>query len=115
MSKKPTVYLSGKISGLKEPVAQAKFEKAERMFIDFGYDVVNPMKLDHDHDRTWCEYMKRDIKALCDCTMICMLPNWEESRGAVVEHTIAQMIGIPVFYEAEMYPENEISMQLNNQ
>jgi hypothetical protein len=45
--------------------------------------------------------MKEDIIALCQCDRVIMLPNWKDSKGAIIENLIATMIGIPIFYANE--------------
>jgi hypothetical protein len=100
----PKIYISGKITGLEN--ASELFAEAELLLAEMGLQPVNPMKLDHNHDRTWEDYMKHDIKAMCDCSMIYMLTNWTESRGAHIEHTLAQKIGMPVFYQADLINGN---------
>ena len=44
--------------------------------------------------------MKEDVKALCECDIIYMLSNWTDSKGAIIEHTIAMYLGLKVQYEA---------------
>jgi len=44
--------------------------------------------------------MKEDVKALCECDEIFMLSNWIDSKGAIIEHTIAMYLGLKVCYEA---------------
>ncbi len=44
--------------------------------------------------------MKEDVKALCECDVIYMLSNWTDSKGAIIEHTIAMYLGLKVQYEA---------------
>lgn len=43
--------------------------------------------------------MKEYVKALCECDEIFMLKNWTDSKGAIIEHTIAMYLGIKVKYE----------------
>ena len=55
--------------------------------------IINPMKLDHSqHDKSWEAYMKVCIIARCQCDMIAMLPNWQDSKGANVELEIATQL-----------------------
>jgi hypothetical protein len=98
MKKLHLIYISGQITG-NEKNAFKEFERAEKRLQKLGYLVVNPMKLSHDHDRTWQSYMKDDIRALLQCDGIYMLPNWKESKGAIIEHDLATNLGIGVFYE----------------
>ena len=93
------IYISGKISGI-ENEAPELFAKAERELQAKGFETVNPMKLNHQHDKSWHSYMKEDVKALCECDVIYMLSNWTDSKGAIIEHTIAMYLGLKVQYEA---------------
>lgn len=95
---KKKIYVSGKISGI-ENEAIALFENAEKQLIKQGYKVINPMKLPHNHDKSWQSYMKEDIKALCGCDEIFMLNNWLDSKGAVLEQYIASLLGLKINYE----------------
>ena len=91
-------YISGKISGI-ENAAPELFEKAEKQLQAKGFKTVNPMTLNHKHDKSWHSYMKEDVKALCECDVIYMLSNWTDSKGAIIEHTIAMYLGLKVQYE----------------
>ena len=106
------VYISGKISGI-ESKAPLLFEAAERELLSYGHSVVNPMKLPHDHDKSWHSYMKDDIRAMCDCDAIYMLRNWTDSKGAIVEHGLAATLGLKLIYESNAMPatwyKNEFS------
>jgi hypothetical protein len=95
------VYISGRITGIEEEAPQL-FDKAEIKLLEDGYEVVNPMKLNHQHDKSWHSYMREDIKALCDCDTIYMLSNWKESKGAIIEMEIACHLGLKVIYEGEL-------------
>jgi len=99
------IYISGKISNIEEE-AKELFAKAEKELQEKGFETVNPMALNHQHDKSWHSYMKVDIKALCDCDEIFMLLNWVDSKGAIIEHTIAMYLGIKVRYESDPYSNN---------
>ena len=93
------IYISGKISGI-ENEAPELFAKAELELQSKGFETVNQMTLNHNHDKSWHSYMKEDVKALCECDTIYMLNNWTDSKGAIIEHTIAMYLGLKVQYEA---------------
>lgn len=40
--------------------------------------------------------MRADIKVLVDCDGIALLPGWEKSPGATLEHSIARGLGLRV-------------------
>jgi hypothetical protein len=89
------VYISGKISGLDLEEAKNKFETAENALKSSGYEVVNPMKLPHNHDKKWESYMKECIKALMDCTHFYVIPeNLFSSRGAIIEIQLCIDLGL---------------------
>lgn len=92
------IYISGKITGI-ENQAPALFEAAENYLTSLGYQVINPMKLPHNHGKTWAEYMREDIKALCDCDAIYFLKNWIDSNGACIEFWLADDLHIEKFYQ----------------
>lgn len=89
------VYISGQITGLPEPVYKKLFSDAERTLKAMGYDVVNPAKKGIVPGYKWTDYMKEDIKQLCDCDAIYFLSNWVNSRGAIMERDIAKQLLIP--------------------
>lgn len=92
------VYISGQITGLEESEYKELFNEAEDVLLSFGYEPINPIVLDEAEatkDWTWHDYMKRDIKLLCGCDYIYLLPNWKNSKGAKFEYMIADMLQIP--------------------
>jgi len=92
------IYISGKITGI-ESEAPKLFALAEEGLKAKGYTVVNPITIKHDHDKSWNSYMKEDIKAMLDCDEVYMLKNWRESKGAIIELSIATAVGLKINYE----------------
>lgn len=78
---KKTIYIAGKITGM-EHVASFLFAEAELKLKAKGYEVVNPMKLPHNHNKKWISYMRECHRAMSHCDGIYFLDNWEESNGA---------------------------------
>lgn len=97
MAKK--VYISGKISGLKYIDALYNFQTAEDDLIAKGCEVVNPMKLDHDHDKSWKSFMRVDLKAMLDCDTIYMLEGYKDSPGAMVEFRLACDLKMKILFQ----------------
>lgn len=94
-------YISGSISADLQN-APRKFADAEkRVSAMLGGDVINPMKLPHNAGATWEQYMAVDIMELIGCDAIYMLPCWQQSPGARLEHAIAAQIGMRIIYEQE--------------
>ena len=104
------IYISGAITGLPYDEAKGNFAKAETDAIRLvgkmasaskEIVLVNPMKLEHKTDATWEDYMEVDIAALLRCDMIYMMKNWQNSKGARVEHAIAIELGLLVIFESK--------------
>lgn len=89
------IYLSGPMTGLPEYNYPAFHDAAKRLR-EQGHDVVSPAELHGDDILTWEQYMRADIKALCDCDTLALLPGWESSRGAHLELHIAHRLGIRI-------------------
>ena len=76
------IYISGKISGLPLNMVQERFDDAESLLSELGFDVVNPMKNGLDPNEKWIKHLCKDIELLDSCDAIYMMDNWVESRGA---------------------------------
>ena len=89
-----TIYISGPISGLPDGNRPAFAEMAVT-WRSKGWEVVNPHELfNAEVEESWEGYMRKDLAALLTCTHIVMLPGWEHSRGARLERTVADAVGI---------------------
>lgn len=103
------VYISGRITGINYHVAYGLFDQAEKHLADHGHTPINPMKLKHDHGKSWEEYMVVDISALLTCEAIFMLPNWGQSKGARIEYAIAREMNLKIMFQE--YPGPVIIQQ----
>ena len=91
------IYISGKITD--NPNYKADFEAAELALKIAGFQPVNPAEEHLPDGATWADYMRHDIKLLCDCDAIYMLNGWRKSGGAKFEHMLAQDLGMEIIYE----------------
>ena len=89
------IYISGPMSGLPDLNFPA-FHAAAAALRAKGFDAVNPAELNADNQGDWASCMKADIKALCGCTALALLPGWEDSRGAHLEVHLAHRLGMKV-------------------
>lgn len=83
------------MSGLPEmnfPAFTAEAARLRRM----GITVVNPACNGLPANADWNDHMREDIRLLMDCDTIHMLPGWQKSRGATLEHQIAVALGFSV-------------------
>lgn len=92
-------YIAGKITGLPEEQYTAKFERAEKELIELGLHPISPIKLPHQHSKSWEDYMREGIRALMLCDQVYALANWEDSNGAIIEVNLALSLGMNVIYQ----------------
>lgn len=89
------IYLSGPMTGLPELNFPA-FMVAASALRAKGMQVVNPAELNPDPAAGWAQCMRVDIKALCDCAALALLPGWQNSKGAHLELQIAHRLGLQI-------------------
>jgi Domain of unknown function (DUF4406) len=96
---KTRVYLAGGMTGHPE----LNFPLFHRMAASLrasGYEVMNPAEICPDPTAKWEDCMRADLAALVTCDAIALLPGWEKSRGASLEHTVAMALGMrPIFLQ----------------
>ena len=99
MNDPKVIYIAGPMSGLPQYNCPA-FEEAERLLKNWFPDsaIINPAKNFGD-DRTldYAIYMRQSIHQLLMADAICLLPEWENSRGARIEREIADCLNLKVF------------------
>lgn len=54
-------------------------------------------------DHSWQCYLRYDLEKLVMCDEIVMLPGWEGSPGASVEHKVATMLGLEINYWCDVH------------
>lgn len=92
------IYISGKITGTDDYIA--RFAAAEEKLTKAGYKVVNPARTNATlPDLDWKQYMDVCIVLIDFCDSIYMLSDWEESKGAKIEHKIAEKKKKFIIYE----------------
>ena len=101
------LYLSGPITGLPD-LNKPVFEAATKALVAVGHQVLNPhvvCTIMSSHNckgpctpsedlLPWADYLRADLASmLYDCDALAMLPGWENSRGAQLEHHVATALG----------------------
>lgn len=96
------VYIAGPMTGLPELNFPAFHRVAARLRAQ-GHEVANPAEINADPTMGWNTCMRRDIPELVTCDAIVLLPGWERSKGATLEHHIARALdmGVRELTEAE--------------
>lgn len=97
------IYLSGAITGVKN--YKKLFKKAENMVRKYFPDaeIINPATYFEKNNIDTANfdyetYIIEDLKLLKSCNYICMLPNWETSRGSQLEFDFANIANKAVIY-----------------
>lgn len=91
------VYISGPISGY-HPACVPIFAHAAKLLRSRGYAVINPLELPHNHDKLWGSYMSECIIALLSCDAIYILPDYDLSKGSLLELHIARNLELLIFF-----------------
>lgn len=92
------IYIAGKITGLPIEETQEKFSIEAMNIMRQGHTPVNPMELEHNHDKIWESYMKECIAALVTCDAILIMPCSFDSPGAMIERRIAKDLNMQIIY-----------------
>jgi len=99
-------YIAGPMTGYPDHNIPAFFAAEERLRA-LGYKPNNPARNNgptateaiedaRNSGLSWSDYMRLDIRRLALCDSICVLPGWQNSKGANLEVDIAERLGIPV-------------------
>src|ERR1700744_6276506 len=88
------IYISGPMTGIPKFNFPA-FIAAEAELKLHGYTVESPHHNgESEPGKTWEDYMRLAITQMMKCHEIYLLPGWEASRGAVIEHDLALKLGM---------------------
>lgn len=117
------VYIAGPMTGIKDWNFPAFFQ-AEEELTALGFDVINPAHNDgatvqealqsagspESPNKLWSDYMKRDLPHVMSVDMLCLLPGWQNSRGAQLEVHVAKALGLPlmVLKDGKLVPRLEV-------
>ena len=93
--KNQRIYLSGPMTGIPENNFPAFNFWAARLRAD-GYDVVSPAEI--QEAGTWELCLRADLRELCTCDAIALMPGWEGSKGANLELHVAHRVGMRVLH-----------------
>lgn len=100
---KTRVYIAGPMSGF-EKFNYPAFHEAESKLREAGYEPVNPAlphQISDDGDSfaegvTYQDCLREALQALLTCDGVALLPGWELSKGAKLEHHVATVLGFDV-------------------
>lgn len=90
------LYLAGPMTGYPEHNIPA-FLVMGAALRSRGLQVVIPCEGVEQEERTWEEWMARDIAMMMQCDGVAVLEGWEASRGASLEVFINDQLARPTF------------------
>lgn len=90
------IYIAGAISN--NPDYEKQFEQAERMLLEEGHAVLNPVK---NWGFDYKDYIDMGLCELMRCEAIYLLEGWESSPGAQLELHYAKLTGLQVYEQHE--------------
>ena len=88
------VYIAGPITGHDDYIV--KFNSAEGRIRTRGHEPVNPAR---NEANDYKGYIDKGLEQLKECDAIYMLRGWELSKGALLERSYAQTVGLTIMYE----------------
>lgn len=89
------IYLSGPMSGIADNNFPA-FHEWAAILRGQGYEVVSPAEI--QEAGTWELCLRADLRELCTCDGIALMPGWENSKGANLELHVAHRLGMKVIH-----------------
>lgn len=94
---KAKIYIAGKVSGENIHECTIKFGKAQKDLEALGYEAINPLAVVNDWKCTWHKAMRQCISRLMKADALLVLPDYQQSKGAMIERMIAELIEMPVY------------------
>lgn len=94
-------YLAGPMTGLPE-FNYPQFHEVANELRARRLTVVNPAEndtgaFDVAFGKPWEYYMRLALRGLTVCDEVCLLPGWQDSRGARLERLVAEALGMRVW------------------
>lgn len=85
------IYIAGAITN--NPDYKEQFIAAEQLLRAAGHEVLNPIR---NTGEVYKDFIDKGLAQLQKCEAICMLPGYEESRGATLELKYAETVGLQI-------------------
>ena len=94
------MYVAGPMTGYPDLNFPAFHRETARLRSE-GAHVINPAEINTDPGMSWEQCLRADIRELATCDAIVLLPGWEQSKGALLEHHIALQLGLIVLHAGQ--------------
>ncbi|MEI6871423.1 MAG: DUF4406 domain-containing protein [Verrucomicrobiota bacterium] len=100
ITKEDIVYIAGPMTGLEDFNHNAFVCAASDVWGEFGCAVHNPAKSFRSNKTLSRKtYMRHCINMIMESTAIYLLRGWEGSTGARLEKSIAEELGLKIYYQ----------------
>jgi hypothetical protein len=101
------IYVAGPMTGIPQ-FNYPEFFRVSNALRELGHTVINPAETNgptieealRDVDanpRSWEYYMRKDVRSVAKVDALCLLPGWQNSKGARLEVTVARALGMPIY------------------
>ena len=78
------------------------FLKASDKLSEMGYEAVYINITGDDYAANHGEHQKKMLMEMLTCGSVFFLSGWETSKGAIMQNTVAQTLGMDLYYETNM-------------
>jgi hypothetical protein len=101
------IYISGPMTGIPQ-FNYPEFFRVANALRELGHFVINPAETNgltveealrdvEANPRSWDYYMRKDVMSVSSVDALCLLPGWQNSKGARLEVTVAKSLGLPIY------------------
>lgn len=101
------IYIAGPMSSVQDHNYPEFFRVAAELRA-LGHGVVNPAETNGPtledalrdvlvNPMEWEDYMRVDLRSITRVDALCLLPGWQNSKGARLEVTVAKELGMPLY------------------
>lgn len=94
---KVKVYIAGRITG--DENYKAKFEATQRYIERINYTALNPATM--PEGMSPADYMRICFAMMETADIVAFLPDYKESKGAMLEHAWCEYTGKPFYHITE--------------
>ncbi|KAA6350926.1 Chromosomal replication initiator protein DnaA [termite gut metagenome] len=108
------IYISGKITGLPWQEVKDKFQAAQDLLEELGFEATNPLNNGLSFNDDWKKHIVCDIGNLLSCEAVYLLDNWMDSTGAGIEYDIALRMKMDIWFESAIVRNQNIVLRIQN-
>ncbi len=105
---KPIVYIAGPMTNYPDHNFPT-FHEAEAKWSDAGWEVLNPAN--NPVQGSYADYIRVDVPLVLKAEALALLPGWQKSKGAQLEHHIATVLGLRLFHALTLEKYEETPSQ----